>query len=81
MSVTLVTYASISNPGYDENMHRYATTKELKKKALRINNQNSKWAIDIQVTFISEIKLQIELFLAKSDCFFFKTYTSILNPC
>ena len=42
MSVTLVTYASISNSGYDENVHRYVTTKELKKKALRINNQNSK---------------------------------------
>ena len=48
----------------------YATTKELKKTTFRINTQNIKQAIDIQITFTSEIKLQKEHVLAKSDCFF-----------
>ena len=51
-------------------MHTYATTKELKKEAFKINSQNIEQAIRILVTFISEIKLQKENILAKADCFF-----------
>ena len=58
----------------------YATTKELKKKAFRINIQNMQQTIGILVTFIWEIKLQKENVLAKSDCFP-PTYVSILKPC
>ena len=49
-------------------MHTYATTQELKKMAFRINSRNLKQAIDIQVTFITEKKLQKEHFLAKKHC-------------
>ena len=48
----------------------YATSKELKKKAFTKNSQNIQQAVDIQLTFISEIKLQKEHFLAKYDCSF-----------
>ena len=51
-------------------MHMYATTKELKKKAFRINSQNIEQAIGILMTFISEIKLQKENILAKFDYLF-----------
>ena len=45
-------------------MHTYATTKELKKKAFRINSQNIEQVIGITVTFISEIKPQKEGFFS-----------------
>ena len=45
----------------------YAKTKELKKKAFRINSQNIEQSIGILVTFMSEINLQKEKFLAKYD--------------
>ena len=51
-------------------MHTYPRTKQLKKKAFRINSQKIKQAIGIQLTFISESKLQKEHLLAKYDCFF-----------
>ena len=57
-------YASIFNPYKDENVHSYATTKELKKKAFTINSQNLKQAIGIQVTFILETKLK-KIFFSK----------------
>ena len=43
----------------------YVTAKKLKKKAFRINSQNIKQAIGIQVTIITEIRLQKKHFLAK----------------
>ena len=49
-------------------MDIYATTKELKKKAFRINSRNIKQTINIQVTFITEKKFQKEHFLAKKHC-------------
>ena len=51
-------HASILKPCQDGNIHTYATTKELKKIALRINIQNIKQRVGIQVTFILEIKPQ-----------------------
>ena len=48
----------------------YATTKELKKKAFRVNSQNIEQAIKILVIFILEINLQKERFLAIYDGFF-----------
>ena len=57
----------------------YARTTELQKKAFRINSQNIEQAIGILVTFMSEINLQEEKFLAKYDCFL-PTYASTLNP-
>ena len=47
----------------------YATTKELKKMAFKINTQNIKQKFGIKLTFISEIKPRKECFLAKQDCF------------
>ena len=47
------------------NVPTHATTKELKKMAFKINSQNIKQNIGIQVIFISEIKPQLERFLAK----------------
>ena len=49
-------------------MHTHAATKELKKMAFRTNSQNIKQAIGIQVTFITEKKLQKEHFLTKKHC-------------
>ena len=51
-------------------MHTYATTKELKKMTFRMNSRNIKQAIGIQMTFISEKKLQKEHFLAEEHCLF-----------
>lgn len=39
-------------------MHFYAMTEELKKKEFTINSQYLKQTIDLQVTFILEIKSQ-----------------------
>ena len=52
-------------------MPTQATTKELKKMAFKINIQNIKENVGIQVIFISEIKPGLERFLVKYDCFFF----------
>ena len=41
-TVFLATYASILSLCYDSNVHTYATTKEMKKMAFRINSQNMK---------------------------------------
>ena len=63
------------------NVHRYSTTKEMKTMAFRVYSQNIEQAFGIQVTFIREIKLQKEHFLAKKNkknslfgdfCFHFK---------
>ena len=72
------TCASILNPCQDGNVHTYTTTEELKKMAFRINSWNIKQAIDIQVTFLMEKKLQKLHFLSKNTVFQV-TYASILN--
>ena len=54
----LPTYKSILNPCYDGNVHVYASTKELKKNAFTITNQNKNQEIGIKVTFILRIKFQ-----------------------
>ena len=51
-------------------MPTYATTKELKKMSLRINSQNIRQEIGIQVAFIMGKKLQKEHFLVKKRCHF-----------
>ena len=51
-------------------MPTYATTIKLKKVAFKINSQNIKQNVGMQVTFISEIKLRLERFLVKYDCYF-----------
>ena len=79
-TVFYVTYVSILNPCYDGNGHTYATTKEMKTMEFRINNENTKQASGIQVTFMTKQNLPKECFLAKKHCFLV-TYTSILNPC
>ena len=51
------TYASILNPSYEEYVHTYATTKEMKNNLhLREVVENSQES-GIQVTFILVIKL------------------------
>ena len=51
-----------SKPCLDRNMHTYVMTKELKRMVFRINIQNIKRAIDIQVTLILKIKLEKYIF-------------------
>ena len=46
----------------------YATNKEMKTMEFRINSRNTKQAIGIKVTFITERNLQKEHFLAKKYC-------------
>ena len=46
------------NPCYDRNVHAYAMTKEVRKKAFNAKGENKKQTSAIQVTFILEIKLQ-----------------------
>ena len=70
-------YTFILNPCYDGNVYAYATTKELKKKAFRINSQNLKQTID----FISEIKLKNNIFQQNMTPAFSETCAFILNPC
>ena len=53
----LVPNVSFLNPYQDANMHRYATTKELKNKAFSVNTQDINQTIGIQVTIMMEIKL------------------------
>ena len=63
-----MTFGFILNHCYDENLHRYATNKEMKTMAFRINSRNIKQAISMQVTLITENNLQKEHFLAKKHC-------------
>ena len=58
-------------------MHMYATTKELKKKAFRVKRQNIKWAIGIQVTFISENKHKNIFY--QNTTIFLANYASIFH--
>ena len=51
-------------------MRTYATIKELKIMAFKINSQKIKQKFAIQVIFISEIKPRLERFLAKYEWFF-----------
>ena len=63
-------FSTIFDPCVDGNVQTYVTDKELKQQGFRINRQNIQKATGIQVTFISEVKLQKETFLAKYDNFF-----------
>ena len=47
-----------------------ATTKKLKKMAFKINSQNIKQNVGLQVIFISEIKPQLDHVEPKFECFF-----------
>ena len=60
----------ILKPCSDGNVPTYTTIIKLKKIAFKINSQNIKQNVAIQVTFISEINSRLERFLAKYDCFF-----------
>ena len=68
MTATLAIYTSILNPSSNGNVHTYAATQELKEKILTVKRHNKKQAIEIQVTFIIEKKLQKVHFLAKKHC-------------
>ena len=58
------------NACQDGNLHTYAATVELKKKAFLVNIQNKKQATGIRVTFMLKIKLQKYIFLANYDHLF-----------
>ena len=60
--VFLVTFAFVPKPCLDGNVPAYATTIELKKIAFKINCQNIKENVGIQVTFILEIKPRLDVF-------------------
>ena len=55
MSLYSATSASILIPSQNGNVHGYATTNELKKKAFTIYSKNINQEIGIQVTFIFKI--------------------------
>ena len=63
-----MSFAFILNPYQNGSVPTYTTTKELEKKAFKINSWNIKLATDIQVTFMIEKKLQKEHFLVKNYC-------------
>lgn len=50
--------ANFLKPCQDVNVHKNATTKELKKKAFIVKSQSIKQAIGIQLTVMLEIELQ-----------------------
>ena len=60
----------------DRNVHTYATTKELKKKAPTVKINNIKEAINIHVALILENKHQIKI-----RPFLGGNYASILKLC
>ena len=53
----------------------------MKTIAFRINGQNIEQAIGIQVTFITEKKLQKKIFFNKKTLSFRRLICFILNPC
>ena len=80
MTIFLVSNVSFLNPCYDGNVDTYVTIKQLKKKAFTINSQNIDQEIDIQVTFILQIKLQKYIFY-QSTTILLANYASISKPC
>ena len=62
MTIFLAANVLFLNPSYDGNVYRYATSKELKKKAFRAKGEDIKQTIGIQLSFILEIKLQKYIF-------------------
>ena len=50
MTIFLAANVSFLNPWQDENVHMYATTKELKKKTFKPKGENIKQSIGMQVT-------------------------------
>ena len=54
--------------------------KIIKNKSLAVNSQNIKQEMGIQVTFISEKKLQREQFLPKYECFFHRLMRPFCIP-
>ena len=57
-------------------MHKYATIKELKRKAFRVKSFNIKEAIGVQVNFVSKNKHQTENSFIKIRTLFWK----IIHP-
>ena len=80
-TVSSVTFVFVLNFSQNEYLHTYATTKELKKMALKINSQNIKQTFETQAIFISEIKPRPECFFKQNMTVFSETCVSILNPC
>ena len=66
------------NPSQGANVHTYAKAKEPKKKVCTINSQNKNREIDMQVTFILEIKIHMCNFF-QNMTIFLMAYASILN--
>ena len=56
MVIVIATNVSFLNPYCDGNMRTYGTVWELKNETFKVNSQNIKGAIGIQVTFMFEIK-------------------------
>ena len=52
--------APILNPCYNEIVHAYVTTKELKRKGFTLKSENNKEAAGIQVTLTIQINLQMK---------------------
>ena len=48
---------SYLNPCQDGNVHKYATTKQLKNKEFKTKRENIKVGLGIKVAFMSEIKV------------------------
>ena len=53
MTNVLAAIVSFQNPRRDRNINTYATTKELKNKTFKVQSQNTKQEIGIQVNLIS----------------------------
>ena len=61
-------------------LHPCATSEELKNDGFTLKSENTKETIGIQVTFISEIKLQKYTFL-QNMAIFLAAIVSYLNSC
>ena len=80
MTIFSASETSISSSCQDANVHMYATTYELKKKAFTTNSQNLKQAIGMQMILIFQVKFQKKIF-QQNITISSASYVFILNPC
>ena len=80
MVIFIATNVSFLNPYWDGNMRRYGTVWELKNETFKVNSQNIKEAIGIQVTFMFEIKHKKCIFWL-IRAMLLAVNMSFLNPC
>ena len=79
MTIFSASETSISSSCQDANVHMYATTYELKKKAFATNSQNVKQAVGMQMILIFQVKFQKNIF--QQNITISAIYVFISKPC